>query len=565
MEKGQKRRLWAGAASITILCITLYFTFKRLFYGADFTDEAFYSAIPYEFFLGRRPFIDEINILQFPSFLLYPFFHLFLNLNGGTEGIILFNRILFFLFFASVSLAVFLILKRYIPWYGALPASLSCLAFIPNNIPALGYNTLGYGLLTLALFLVYGAATSEKRKTPLFFFGGLSFGFSVIAYPTMIIPFFLYCILLLIYLFKTRTAKRWLFFLLGSIAAAAPILIIMFSSGLENVLNFIGNLDYIGVQGGGSEKIGEELSEWYLHYPNKLLTVLLAVLLISVSLRKNSLYAFGLLFIPLLGYDFEAGSKIPPFQQSLNLINNYTVLALILFLLHIRDKEMRRLFLLVVLPSLFAGLTFLWSSSNGFLAAGLGFFPAVLALSFLIVYVVHSLTIQRPIKQALSIAAPAIMLVFFILLQNNSVYRDQPLDRLTAKVEFGPYKGLYTTKEKVSFMKTLDKDVETFAGDKKSIYIYSHIPGAYLFSSAKPAGNTIWVFYYSSDHSIYADYFKKHPKPEIVFRMKTLVRENFRPIRYHLDDELNLLVKEKYSITHSNKYYDILVKRQNLK
>lgn len=86
--------LFAFLAVIT----TLAFTYRRLFYGVDFTDEAFYSGIPYEFVLGIRPFIDELNFLTFPSLILYPFIKVFYMLNNGTEGLILYNRFLFLLF-----------------------------------------------------------------------------------------------------------------------------------------------------------------------------------------------------------------------------------------------------------------------------------------------------------------------------------------------------------------------------------------------------------------------------------------------------------------------------------
>ncbi|MBM7661691.1 hypothetical protein JOC85_002494 [Bacillus mesophilus] len=339
--------------------------------------------------------------------------------------------------------------------------------------------------------------------------------------------------------------------------AASPIFLVLVKSGIEDISYFIQNINYVGAQGGDLQKIFNELLNWYSLFPNKILALLVVILVTFLNYKKSDLYSWSLLLLPILAYDYSAKLDI---QQSLKFINNYIVFFPLLFLLHFRDKVVRKLFILIFIPSLFAGLTFIWSSSNGFYAAGLGFFPASLALSYIIVHLIHNRKTAIQSKQWLSILLPSIIIVLLIFMQ-NSVYRDEPIKELTAKVEFGPYKGLYTTKEKRDFLQTFSTDILSFS-KHKSIFFYSHIPGGYLFSTSKPAGNTLWVFTYTKDFSVYSDYFYDYPKPEVVFRMKFMIAEDFLPITYQKDNVLNQFINNQYNIIHSNQYYDVLIENK---
>ncbi len=80
------------AAGMVILSFIL---FKRCFYGFAHIDEALYLQIPYRLVQGDALFADEWHISQLSAFIVYPFISLFRTLNGGTEGIMLFFRIMY--------------------------------------------------------------------------------------------------------------------------------------------------------------------------------------------------------------------------------------------------------------------------------------------------------------------------------------------------------------------------------------------------------------------------------------------------------------------------------------
>ena len=546
--------------AIGVAVLALLTTYKRLFYGVDFTDESFYTGIPYEFVLGNRPFIDELNFLTFPSLLLYPVIKLYFLFNEGTDGIILFNRHLFLLFFLLVAFTVFIVSRRIVSSQAAVIIAASSIAFIPLNIPALGYNTMSSGFLTIGLLLSYYAVFHEKKGLP-FLLAGLSLGLAVISYPTIIIPFVIFSIILLIILAKKSIIKNFGFFVIGSLIAAVPVLIIMWKAGLDHVLYFVENLGYVGIQGGSGYKLIEETYLWFSNYPNKWVILIAIILVVILYYKKSFLYSFLLLLLPLFSYKFGFDSGKSLTSQSQIVVVNYSVLFLLLFFIHVKDKKIRYMGSLIFLPSLLAGLTYMWSSSNGYIASGLGLFPACIATSLAIVYSIENSQMNVKWRTLVSILAPLTLIIYLVLAQQNHVYRDQDIQHLTSKVTFGPYKGLYTTPEKIIFMEQLSDDLIKQSKDSKSVFFYNHFPGGYLFSGLKPGGNTIWIFYYSKNRYIHVDYYENNNQPDVIFRMKNLFDKTLLPLRYYKKDELNNFVKENYIIEDSNEYYDVLKKK----
>ena len=75
--------------------MTAAVAYFRLFVGVNFTDEAFYSSLPYSFALGLKPYHEELNITQNAGILLTPLYWLYVQLVGSPIGLILFNRHLY--------------------------------------------------------------------------------------------------------------------------------------------------------------------------------------------------------------------------------------------------------------------------------------------------------------------------------------------------------------------------------------------------------------------------------------------------------------------------------------
>src|SRR5277367_4384469 len=94
---------------IIVALVVVAVLYSRVFFGLDLVDEAFYLALPYRFFLGDRPFVDELNVAQAFTFLTYPIVRFYLALTGGkVEGLVLFTRHLYLLWTLGLVTFVFL-------------------------------------------------------------------------------------------------------------------------------------------------------------------------------------------------------------------------------------------------------------------------------------------------------------------------------------------------------------------------------------------------------------------------------------------------------------------------
>ena len=78
--------------TIAVGAVVVALLIRRLRFGVDLTDEAFYVAMPYRFFVGDQPFVDEILIQQTAALMSYPLVAGFVETTGGTDGIVLFLR-----------------------------------------------------------------------------------------------------------------------------------------------------------------------------------------------------------------------------------------------------------------------------------------------------------------------------------------------------------------------------------------------------------------------------------------------------------------------------------------
>ncbi len=142
-------------------------TYVRLYFGVDLTDESFYIGRPIPLRPRSAAADDETNIVpQTPAVLLYPFVQLWQSLIG-LDGIILYARHLHLLFSGTVSLALFLSLRRIL---GDRPLSAvlagSAIAFVPFGIHALSYNTFSSGFFAAGCFLGAGLALGRQPPQP---------------------------------------------------------------------------------------------------------------------------------------------------------------------------------------------------------------------------------------------------------------------------------------------------------------------------------------------------------------------------------------------------------------
>ena len=234
--KAQRQRTdkykWQDYLFIALMAGGLIFAFWKCVYGFGGNDEAFYLTVPQRFNMGDALIKDEWHLSQLSGFLLMPFVWLFTTITGSTQGIILAARVLYIIFHATVSIIIYLRIRKY--GYVSVFASVLYFIFTPYDIMAMSYNTMGLDFVTLA-GVIMGTA-SYKKKLPLII-SGVVFAAAVLCCPYLAVAYILYGICVLIHTFiknkdtkfilksELFAGKTFLFFSIGIFALAAVFLI----------------------------------------------------------------------------------------------------------------------------------------------------------------------------------------------------------------------------------------------------------------------------------------------------------------------------------------------------
>ena len=98
MSEITKKYFYFGTEILLVL-VGIICLINRVFKGVCYTDEMWYISEPYVVSQGAIPFVN--NWTQSPGFVfpLAIIYKLFVSINKGTDGIVLFSRIIYLLWF----------------------------------------------------------------------------------------------------------------------------------------------------------------------------------------------------------------------------------------------------------------------------------------------------------------------------------------------------------------------------------------------------------------------------------------------------------------------------------
>lgn len=539
--------------SIVMICGVIY----SLYFGVTPTDEPFYISLPYRFALGDRPFIDEYHYIQTAGLFLLPFVKLYLYGKGSTAGIILFFRYVHLLTFSLLACFVYLVFRKYISKTTAVLLSLPCIVFTPFNIHSLSYNTQAILFLTAGLLLGFLAIESRNDnkdiKTDfLVFFSGIALVSAAISYPTLaaVLPFYIFC--LWGYLPKV---KSFFLFSVGAIIGGSWMLAILFHVGITQLLVAYHYVASAGVQGGGWEKIANKIQEYWDYFPQKSFLGLLLMVMLCLKNNKIISQVLLLVFITTLAIS-ELG--FPGYVGGMFFLTNMTLITpLIFFLVPLEKRRLaKKLLIMIWLPSLLVGLLISWSSSNGAINAVLGLFPGFLVNLFFMV-----LIFRDKVLVSIVLLGVIISLQYFNV---KYVYGESASAVLNAKIESGPFQGIFTTKSGKEYYAQLEQDIRSVYQSDKRILFFDSFPAGYLFSNMRPATNSTWltstVYLPAVDRNSIISYYRQHQiKPDIIVKINSI--PSLAPDLFYAesnDDPLNKMTNG-YKLIIKRDGYEIFV------
>ncbi len=503
MPTGQERTEGTSArgfglvtSALLVLAVIggVLWTFRRLSYGLDFNDEAFYATLAWRFVLGDKPFVDEVNPVQGAALLTRPLVALWTRSQGGTDGLILFLRWVYFASSLVIALAAFDCVRRRAGWPLALVASSFSVLLVPAGLPAPSYNTCASGLFALGLFLAARAPESARPRAWIAAAGGAH------ALCALCLPTYAAACLFAMWLAARELregARAWVAYALGGLLALAPFARDLARLG-SGTLGY--TQDYWGGLRGWAAHALEVLGQFFVLLLDAPALVPVLLLVAWCTRRRGAWSVPGALLalaLPLAAWHDRGAPTSLCFATLLG------VAGAVACALLPRERRPRELFRRIALPSLAAGLVAAWTSGNGIVNAGFGAWPAALVGLLCFAELARELFESRPRpasvpagraggRPQLLLAAPALLALVGLLVAQRHAYQDDDLAQLTARTDVGPFRGIRSSAEKAGFVEGLRQTVRAHADGTKPILFVLQFPAGYLFTQSPLACRSSW-------------------------------------------------------------------------
>ncbi len=504
----------AGLLAVAIAAVTVLVVLSRMRYGLDFSDEAFYLALPVRFALGDRPFVDELNIAQTAGLLIYPFIRVYMAI-AGTTGLFLFVRVLYVVFFGFVGWSAFALARTRLSAPASLLVGTACICFLPYGLPGLSYNTLSTGLLAVGLFVAARRMLVVPERGGILrssmFWAGFAHAAACFAYASLVLAVLATAAAILL-LARGERLRATLLYAGGGVAfcvLVAPLFIAAGPAHLREMMAYSGGSG--ATAGFTLASLSAKSNIFLAQYPQLPFAAFVTAVSMTAARRYPLLTALGLCLLPFLA----RGSALVGAQGSLGYVTCLALLGPILTL-GLRDRRAARvLFFAVAMPAGVAGIVAGLSSGNGVTAVGVGLYPAAMLTPLVLALFIDD-TLKRGgwpgLRPYLALSPAIVLWVLASYLQaDDGIYRDGPRPELTAKVTEGPYRGIYTTPSKRDFLRQMTADIATYGHGDRSLFVYD-LPIGYILAKQRPLVASSWIFALPSRIEPDARYFRTHVK-----------------------------------------------------
>jgi hypothetical protein len=541
-----------AALWLALVALILY----RLPFGVSNRDEAFYSAMPYSFLLGTRPYMGELAMHQNAGILMMPFFRVYLAIKGSAEGIVLFNRYLYLGYLCVCSLLAYRFVMPLVGRRFAAAASLLVLLFSYCNLFALSYNTLGAIGFACGVLLSAGAATQPRPAWRLF--GASAFFLSAMfAYPGFAPAVAAHALVLTAWLFRHAPRSSFVNALWGLAGGLVLILLVVVPIGLwlghagfERLLSFSRSMGYARSAFANLTQLNVDVRLWRV----PLIGFALLFALLPLLCRAPRIPLWSVAPLSVLGTVYFYVRCLP--LDSATPATIYLLAVVVLAPASVACnpgwEHGRRLLALVWLPGLVAMLCAICASAQRVHAAPLGALTVELAgvVAFAALVLARGERAGVRSRAVSSWALVATLVVMQVHSLFATVYDDQPkLSGLDTRVTAGPMRGTITTRKEAELQVRLAHDLNAAAAGAKTITVFDNFATGYLYTALKPQTFTHWIVWVMS--------------PEYC---RTIMEDTFGPPNELPDIVVKIYYAKarRYWPRFERKQYELVVRRPEL-
>ncbi|MBO4458970.1 MAG: hypothetical protein J5802_14785 [Butyrivibrio sp.] len=541
----------------------------RLFFGTEFTDEAYTVSDVLAVMHGNIPYTDDTVIAAGQVFVPLFLYRIYEIIIPSLEGIFLFSRITFTLFRFCVIVIIcrYLIDKIERKWRLLI---VGILIVYSGTIPNWGYNGTSMVLVLLTEFLLYYVLHKANKGISLYFgiaMCGFISGLTVFthpAYATMVIAN-----VIIIFIVSNNRMKCVLFYCVGGIVnivvCIVPIIIKSgigrFIYGLESCFitapdNFIKTT----VIDRTKEVIAIGIQWWGLILVLSTVLFYLATRYMRIDEHKLSKREYWLLSVSVSvlvcsvlavykGFDFSQVAGVLCVMAFLLLIPTYEGAGSLAWFFGIYNI----MFIVVLIISSQTGNRFYYC------------IPMVIPILIDLFKTEHRLFHEIG-------AVLAILLIVLIGRYDfKYIYRDDSFRNLTARVESGVYKGIYTTPDRANDVVELEKYINDNISSDEVVSFRDNAPVAYLMRNKNICDVRTWdIMQYSygcNDPTLMYRYYKNKKQIPDVIAYIDFGRDEILSIEKSEDDfQFNKFVNDYYYLDKddfSNNTFRVLIYRNN--
>ena len=528
MKKITKRDLLFIFCMLAVLLISRWKVTK----GFGNIDEAFYLTIPQRLLQGDGLLVDEWNLAQTFGVLLVPLMALYKAVFPSNEGIILVFRYFYIAVQAAFSIYIYLCLRD--KKWSAL-AVLPFMIFVPHNIMALSYNSMGVQCLTASL----ATMNRSKLSGPWMFISGLFFAASVLCCPFLVLLYPAY--ILAAVGIRKRVEGRQVFALSGRgfwafSGGCALLAVIILAMLLQNPIGDI------------IDAIPQILND-YRHESSSLwdkMSSYGAAVLDSSSTSSLAMAAYALLLVfwaadaRLFGARHRdavfvasllvSGVYLAGFFKGLIFINFYifplTCAGLFAFVTD-REKDWKLFGLFWAPAMLYTFLIHCGSNQEFYViscAAAVASVPSILLIARRLKSIEN---IRGVIVRGLGIALVLAACTGLTLCRVRDTFWDESVGELDHWIGRGANAGVWTTGERHQVYEILYDDTQLIRQQKGKVLYYSRDTYLYLMDDKEMAAYSAWLaidYENNSEWQRLLSYYQLNPDklPDCIYLSKVI-------------------------------------------
>lgn len=470
----------APPATAILAGIVVVLAALRLHYGVDLTDEAYYAAMPYRFWLGDRPYVSELTVTQNAGLLTYPIVAAWNALTGSNDGVVLVLRYAYLAMRVALWVLAYRTITPLVDRRFSAVVTLLIPAYVFLGIPAPSYNTLAAGAMTLALL-----ALLRWRRTGSTAWAGAvvaAAGAATFVHPGAAVAAIGAMVVLVWYSPSERALRR----ARAIVGAATALGLVLVAAAL--ILKW-DDLARLFSEARGFAGPFASLSR-LAAMPARLIDLSRAGLPLAalwLSFWFIRWMAAPARLVAIVAY---VGGAILSDTQA---VVAWLALGAIPLTWATRRLGVNADLLPIAVLSLLTGVGVALLSTNGVINVAVGAEMAMIAL-----FVSGCLLVNGPASRngpfRVAIGALACLtIVRFGYAQARRVYRDDAVWRLDARVSSGPFRGLRTTRGKLAFIERVQTALRRHQGDACSLLAFNRFPAAHLMIPVRPALPVLWI------------------------------------------------------------------------